>query len=106
MERSCRACQLHTILKTESVHCALLTWRKNRIGPLCQVIGGPLQYKLQASLLPHPGEVILYLLFDHTVRDATNKHLEVMSEPEGVELAEDGSTLGEIFVETSFKPCL
>ena len=88
------------------MHCALLTWRKNSIGPLCQVIGGPLQYFLQASLLPHPGEVILYPLFDHTVRDAANEHLEVMNEPEGVELAEDGSTLGEILVETSFKPCL
>lgn len=105
MERSYRACQLHTIFKTESVHRALLTWRKDRISPLCQVIGGPLQYILQASILPHSGAVIVYLLFDRTVRDAANKHLEVMNEPEGVELVEDGSTLGEIFVETSLKPC-
>ena len=105
MERSCRACQLHTIFKTESVHCALLTWWNDRIRPLCQVIGGPLQYILQTSLLPHLGAVIVYLLFDRTVRDAANEHLEVMNEPEGVELVEDGSTLGEIFVETSLKPC-
>ena len=105
MGHSCRACQLHTIFKTESVHRALLTWRKDRISPLGQVIGSPLQYILQASLLPHPGAVTVYLLFDRTVRNAANEHLEVMNEPEGVELAEDGSTLGEIFVETSLKPC-
>jgi len=105
-ERSCRACQLHTILKTESVHRALRTWRDNRIGPLCQVIGGPLQYILQARLLPHPREVILYLLFDRTVRNAANEHLEVMNEPEGVELPEDGSALSEVFVETPLDPCL
>lgn len=106
MERSCRACQLHALFKTESGRCTLLTWRNDRIGPLCQVIGGPLQYILQASLLPHPREVILYLLFDRTVRDAANEHLEVMNEPEGVELPEDGSAVGEVFVETPLEPCL
>jgi len=104
-ERSCWACQLHTIINTQSVHCAVLTWRKDSIGPLRQVTRGPLQYVLQASLLPHSGEVILYLLFDRTIRNAADEHLEVMNESEGVELVEDGSALGEVFVKTSLEPC-
>jgi len=89
----------------ECVYCAQLTWRKDSIGPLCQIIGGPLQNILQTSLFPHSREVFLYLLFDRTIRDAANEHLEVMDEAEGVEPTEDGSALGDVFVKTSFEPC-
>lgn len=65
-----------------------------------------MQYLLQASLLPHPREVILYLFFDRTVRDAANKHLEVVNEAKRIKPTEGGSALGDIFVKTSLKPCL
>jgi len=64
-----------------------------------------LQYILQTSFLPHPREVILYLFFDRTVRDAANKHLEVVDEAKRIEPTEDGSALGDVFIKTSLEPC-